>query len=155
MIDVDDVRHLVVAGHAAPWEGNAGLQQQQLGVENACALARRFLEAQIEVVLADLVTPSTASIYRRELPGVRVVRLRLPLADARRRAAQRPVHLTDHEFADLHESDRSSRFFADASIEVARLAFDEQVDAVLGLWSADADEPMTTLQRERSSPEGG
>ena len=138
MIDVDDVRHLVVAGHAAPWEGDAGLEQQQLGVENACALARRFLEAQIEVVLADLVTPITAALYRSQLPGVQVVRLRLPLMEARRRAQLRPVHLTDREFVRLHESDRSNRFAAEASIQVAHLNFDEQVRAVLTLWGADA-----------------
>ncbi len=39
MIDVDDIRQLVVAGHAAPWDGEAGLRQQRLGVENACDLA--------------------------------------------------------------------------------------------------------------------
>ena len=31
MIDVDDIRQLVVAGHAAPWDGEAGLLQQRLG----------------------------------------------------------------------------------------------------------------------------
>src|SRR5215212_7138659 len=39
VIDVDDIRHLVVAGHAAPWDGAEGQLQQRIGVENACALA--------------------------------------------------------------------------------------------------------------------
>ena len=138
MIDVDDVRHLVVAGHAAPWEGQAGLWQQQLGVENACALTRRFLDVRIEVVLADLVTPATAALYRSRLPDLRVVRLRLPLDEARRRAQLRPVHLTEREFDHLHQLDRSSSFDVEASLEVAQLGFDEQVSAVLTLWDATA-----------------
>jgi predicted kinase len=30
--DVDDIRHLVVAGHAAPCEGDDGVLQQRIGV---------------------------------------------------------------------------------------------------------------------------
>lgn len=89
MIDVDDIRHLVVAGHAAPWEGSEGRRQQQLGVENACDLAGRFHMAGIEVVLADFLTTATAARYRQHLPDVRIVRLRLPLVEARRRARLR------------------------------------------------------------------
>ena len=94
VIDVDDIRQLVVAGHAAPWDGPEGIRQQRLGVENACGLARRFLEAGIEVVLADVVDASTISLYRGRLPGLLAVRLRLSLEAARHRAAQRPIHLT-------------------------------------------------------------
>ena len=98
MIDVDDVRHLVVAGHAAPWDGDQGRLQQQIGVDNACDLARRFLSAQIDVVLADFVTTHTAALYRRNLPELQIIRLRLPLREAHRRAQLRPVHLTEQEF---------------------------------------------------------
>jgi hypothetical protein len=43
VVDVDDVRQLVVSGAAAPWEGLEGREQQRLGVTNACGLARNFL----------------------------------------------------------------------------------------------------------------
>jgi predicted kinase len=39
LIDVDDIRQLIVSGAAAPWEGDEGRRQQHLGVENACGLA--------------------------------------------------------------------------------------------------------------------
>ena len=97
-IDVDDIRQLVVAGHAAPWDGEAGLFQQRLGVENACDLARRFASSGIEVVIADVVTVQTAELYRTRLPSVLIVHLRISLAEARRRATQRPVYLTEDEF---------------------------------------------------------
>lgn len=136
MIDVDDLRHLVVAGHAAPWEGGRGRRQQELGVENACDLARRFHQNQIEVVLTDFVTPATAAIYRRCLPGVRLVRLALPLVEARRRARLRPVHLRDQEFEDLFAFDATNELAVDHVVDVAALDPDQQADAVRWLWSA-------------------
>ena len=39
-VDVDDIRQLVVAGHAAPWNGPEGIRQQILGVHNICLLAQ-------------------------------------------------------------------------------------------------------------------
>jgi predicted kinase len=86
VIDVDDIRHLVVVGHAAPWDGSEGQLQQRIGVENACDLARRYLHWGIDVVLSDVLTHETAALYRDLLPGVLVVQLRLPLPEARRRA---------------------------------------------------------------------
>ena len=64
VIDVDDIRHLVVAGHAAPWEGTEGQRQQRIGVENACDLARRFLHEGVDVVLCDVISHETAALYR-------------------------------------------------------------------------------------------
>jgi hypothetical protein len=135
MIDVDDVRHLVVAGHAAPWEGDAGRLQQRIGVDNACDLARRFLRSQIEVVLADLVTQATAGMYRRHLEDLQIIRLRLPLAEARRRARRRPVHLTEREFEDLYCLDAAGAFPVDHIVDVADLDPDGQTEAVRRLWS--------------------
>ena len=89
LIDVDDLRHLVVAGHVAPWNGKAGALQQQIGVHNACDLTHRFVEAGIEVDLADIVTAHTLKIYRDRVPEILVIRLRVSLTEARRRAALR------------------------------------------------------------------
>ncbi len=137
VIDVDDIRHLVVAGHAAPWEGAAGARQQRLGVQNACDLARSFLGAGLEVVLADVVTTDTLRLYRSLMPSLRVVRLQLSLAEARRRATLRPVHLTEREFEDLH----AIQLATDQPVEVVdveRLDFRDQVDTVMRLWSRSA-----------------
>ena len=76
VIEVDDLRQLVEAGAAAPWEGDAGARQSLLGARNACALAANFLAEDIDVVITDVLTPETAALYREELPGCRVVRLR-------------------------------------------------------------------------------
>jgi hypothetical protein len=54
--------HLVIAGHAAPWEGKEGQLQQRIGVENACVLARRFLDRSIDVVLSDVLNHETAAL---------------------------------------------------------------------------------------------
>ena len=141
VVDVDDLRHLVVAGHAAPWEGAAGRRQQQLGVSNACDLARRFHAAGIEVVLADVVTPATAEQYRQLLPDLRIVRLRLPVAVARRRARTRPVHLRDDEFDRLHVLDGEATFPVDHLVDVGELDPAQQTDVIRALWSAAGPPP--------------
>jgi len=135
MIDVDDIRQLVVAGHAAPWDGEAGLRQQHLGVENACDLARRFARSGIEVLIADVLTPRTAELYRARLPSVLIVQLRISLAEARRRAAMRPVYLTHDEFELLHREQPADAELYDAVVDVDGLDLAAQAAAVRGVWS--------------------
>jgi hypothetical protein len=77
VIDVDEIRQLVISGHPAPWEGQEGHRQLRLGVENGCTLARRFLDHGIEVVIADVLTPETVGLYRRLLPDLVVVHLQV------------------------------------------------------------------------------
>ena len=139
MIDVDDIRQLVVAGHAAPWDGEAGLNQQRLGVENACDLARRFASSGIEVVIADVLTPQTAELYRARLSDVMIVHLRISLTEARRRAARRPVYLTDDEFERLHRQQPSDARLYDDVVDVDGLDLAGQVAAVRRIWSGQAE----------------
>jgi hypothetical protein len=133
-VDVDDVRHFVVAGHVAPWQGDDGLRQQRLGVENACAVARRFGEEGFDVVVADVVTPATIALYRSLLPHCLVVRLLVTRQEARRRAATRPLHLTAAEFAYLHDQERDRPPAADHDLEVSALTVEEQTAALDALW---------------------
>ena len=135
MIDVDDIRQLVVAGHAAPWDGEAGLLQQRLGVENTCDLARRFAGSGIEVVIADVLTLGTAEHYRALLPSVLIVQLRISVGEARRRAALRPVYLTVDEFELLHRQQPSDARLYDDVVDVDQLDLAAQVAAVRRLWS--------------------
>ncbi len=107
-IDADDVRQLVVAGGAAPWDGEQGLVQQHLRAVDACALARNILERGIEVVIADVLTAATAPIYLHLLPACRIVHLTASWPEALRRAGTRPVWLSEEEFRTLHESDAVS-----------------------------------------------
>lgn len=84
-IDVDDVRHYVIGGHAASWDGDEGAEQQRLGVTNACASATSLWSAGFDVVVADVVTAASLLLYRAALPNCLVVLLTLDLEEARSR----------------------------------------------------------------------
>lgn len=60
-IDVDDIRHLVVAGAKRPRHEPEGTAQADLRAENVRGLARRFLARGFDVVIADVLTPRTVS----------------------------------------------------------------------------------------------
>lgn len=134
-IDVDDVRQLVKNGGAAPWDGEKGASQQLLGVRNATCLASNFVGQGINVTVADVVNPITLALYRELLPDVLVVRLTLGLEEARRRAAQRTVYLTDAEFEELHRQ-QGDNLQVDHELDVADMGIDEQVAAVMKIWTA-------------------
>ena len=134
VIDVDDIRQLVVAGHAAPWEGEAGRSQQRLGVQNSCDLARRFVRTGIDVVIADVLTVDTARIYRSRLPELTIVGLAISFAGAAHRAASRPVHLREKEFRMLYRDQAAHLDLADHVVEVDDLDLAAQTAAVRRLW---------------------
>jgi predicted kinase len=90
VVNVDDVRQLIVSGGAAPWQGSEGSAQQRLGVENACSLARSFNAAGFDVILTDVLTPVMLELYRQRLSGCLIVRLHVSDQEARRRAATAP-----------------------------------------------------------------
>jgi len=138
LVDVDDVRQMVVSGGEPPWRGEEGRRQQVLGVQNACRLARGFLGAAIDVVIADVLTPATAPLYRRELDGCVVVHLVVDLDEAARRAATRPVWLTEAEFRRLHDDDRLHPPPADHRVDVSRLSLAQQAQAVEKIWAASS-----------------
>jgi hypothetical protein len=135
LIDVDDVRQLVLSGAAAPWEGEEGLRQQRLGVVNACTMASNFLKAGVEVVVADVATPDTVSLYREHLPECVVVRLTVSLPEALRRATSRRVWLTAEEFRLLHEADAAQPPPADHTLDVVALDPASQAQAVERVWA--------------------
>ena len=116
------------------FEPLAGSSQQVIGVENACDLAVRFRRHRIEVVLADVVTPSTVELYRARLPSVLIVHLRISLGEARRRATQRPAHLTEDEFDLLHRQQPADVQLYDHVIHVDPLDPAQQIEAVRRLW---------------------
>ena len=133
-IDVDDVRHYVIGGHAAPWDGDEGAGQQRLGVTNACASAASLWSAGFDVVVADVVTAASLLLYRAELPNCLVVLLTIDLEMARARAAQRPLWLTTPEFEMLHQQAAELTGQADVTIGVDHLSIQEQVEAIERTW---------------------
>ena len=119
------------ASFAAPFDVYRSLN----GVENAWDLARRYLRWGIDVVMSDVLNADTATLYRSLIPGILIVQLLLPLAEARRRASFRPVYLTEDEFDALHAS-QSDDLAPDHVLDVESLTPGEQSDAVAALWKA-------------------
>src|SRR5437667_2287090 len=64
VIDIDAVRWMILKPHVAPWGGDEGRRQQELGVRNGCQLARKFVESGFPTVVVDVVTTWTAPVYR-------------------------------------------------------------------------------------------
>ena len=134
-VDVDDLRHLVRNGHAAPWDGDEGAAQQLLGVRNAAGLARNFLASAFHVVITDVATPATLAAYRELLSDVVVVHLVTSLVEARRRAGTRPVHLTDEEFEALHR-DQLALAPVDQLLDVTQMDHAQQLREVRAFWAS-------------------
>lgn len=134
-VDVDDVRHFIVSGHVTPWGGVEGRVQQRLGVENACSLVGRLRANEIEVVVADVLTPETSLLYRSLLPDLLVVHFILTVEEARSRAATRPLYITDEEFGMLHDADARLPPLSDHRVSVGGLTVAEQVAVVERLWA--------------------
>ncbi len=115
VIDVDLIRSMVVQPHIPPWQGEAGMAQLRLGAQNACLLAQNFQQAGYDVVILDVLTDETASIYRRALQqfDAKIVLLLPALAEALSRNQKRGQILTDDEVRllygwqqQLHEYDQ-------------------------------------------------
>ena len=63
-IDVDRLRAMVVQPHKAPWDGEEGKAQQRLAIENSCLLAKRFIREGYSVTITNLLSDSTARLYK-------------------------------------------------------------------------------------------
>lgn len=135
-IDVDDIRQLIVAGAATPWEGPVGMEQMSLAARNACALGTNMINAGFETVIADVLTPQTAGIYRRQLSRCLIVHLKISWPEAQRRAATRAVYLTEEEFAWLHAHDGDHPPDADLVLDVDGLGVERQIQALEDIWSS-------------------
>jgi len=133
-IDADDVRHLVVSGAAALWEGAAGERQMDLAARNVCALARNLHDEGFDVVVADVVDVATVQVYRRLLPDALIVHLLVSFEQARVRAATRREWLTDEEFAWLHRRDADRPPAVDVRLDVDGLDASRQLAAVRDVW---------------------
>ena len=134
MVEVDDLRQMVLTGAAAPWEGEAGARQRLLGARNACALATNFLADDIEVVITDVLTPDSAVLYGKLLPDCLVLRMSAPLTETQRRAASRRRWLTSAEFVSLHEHDSAHPPTAGLTIDVTDLDVAQQAAAIERVW---------------------
>ncbi len=99
VIDGDQVRWMYTQPHVAPWHGDEGLRQHQIGARHGAMLARSFNALGLEVILLDVLWADIPTIYRTELEGLslRIVRLLPTLEEALRRHHQRPPSISDDE----------------------------------------------------------
>jgi len=133
VVEVDDLRHMLVRPHVAPWQGPEGHRQQLLGAGNACDLVRNFRRDGCEVLVADVLTTETTALYRSGVEGITVVQLLVTVETAIERARRRTNSLTEQEMRHLH-AEQSTFTDADVSLDTEQLGVDgvvQQVGALL------------------------
>ncbi len=70
-VPVDDIRHWVRAGYRHPWAGDAqAVEQRQLAVENAAAVARNAIARRYAAIIDDVVYGEVVEAYRAALAGI-------------------------------------------------------------------------------------
>jgi guanylate kinase len=129
VIDVDTVRQMYVQPHKAPWDGKEGNAQQLLGVENTCLLARSYSQQNIDVVILDVLTGETASLYKKNLNEVKIILLMPTFAEAQKRFKERPSTITDDEFKMIYEWEENLTVF-DEKIDNTTLSAEEIADKI-------------------------
>ena len=100
IINVDMIRQILVNPHKGPWEGEEGKKQQLLGVENACLLAKNFVNYGVDVIILDVLQDDTAHLYKKLLQDylVTIVLLLPSYEETKIRFEQRYHTITVVEF---------------------------------------------------------
>lgn len=131
VIDVDLVRWMILQPHKAPWEGNAGKEQQTLGVQNACLLASNFLKEAYEVIILDVLTPDTAKLYKKQLQknNVKIILLLPTYNEIVRRNTIRPPRLKENEVKMLYDQQKAFTGY-DEIIDNTNLSSEETAQKV-------------------------
>ena len=126
VIDVDLVRWMLRQPHKAPWEGEEGHYQHQLGVRHSCLLAKSFVKEGCEVLITDVVNDELAAMYRKELSGYenRIMRLLPSCDESLRRLKERPPSITEAEARMLYDQQQALRDF-DFSLDNSILSAEE------------------------------
>lgn len=118
-IDVDLVRWMYRQPHKAPWDGEEGMAQLKFGAENACLLAKSFIDHGIDVSICDVLTDETAKAYRELLPGVKIILLMPSFEEAHKRFVERRHTISEEEFKWVYE------------LEQKLTIYDEKIDNTL------------------------
>ncbi len=133
VIDVDQIRWMYIQPHKAPWDGKEGESQQMFGVENACLLAKSFAKNNIDVIILDVLTNETASVYRKNLDGVKIILLMPAYEEAWKRFTGRPHTISDEEFRTVYQLEEKLTIF-DEKIDNTNLSAEEAADKIALLW---------------------
>ena len=132
VIDADLVRWMILQPHKAPWEGEEGRKQQVLGARNAGMLTRNFVREGYDVLILDVLSKETATIYKKELREhkVKIVLLFPTYEEIVRRNTVRPPRLKDTEVKMLYG--HQSRFVHyDEKIDNTNLSAEEVADKLI------------------------
>lgn len=89
VIEVDDVRRMVVSGSVAPWEAGEGARQTELAARHACLMMGSFVDAGFAVVATDVLLADAGAVYAAGPAAPLVVHLGVTLDEARRRRGYR------------------------------------------------------------------
>lgn len=127
-IDVDRLRAMVVFPHKAPWDGDEGKEQHKLAIENCCVLTKRFIRKGYSVSITDLLSDSTAHLYRKLLKGVfyKTILLMPSFEEVKKRDVSRGQRLTDDEFVMLYKQQQQFNLY-DTKIDNTNLKPEEIV----------------------------
>ena len=134
LVEVDDLRQLVVSGAAPGWERGEGARQTRLAAVHACMLMSSLHAAGFAVVATDVLLWDAGAVYRSHAARPLIVHLTVSLDEALRRAATRPVHLTDAELRHLHACERGADV-ADVELDVTDLSLQELTATLTRTWS--------------------
>ncbi len=134
LVEVDDLRRLVLSGAVPPWEPGEGARQTRLAAAHACELMASFTAAGFAVVATDVLLWDAGEVYRRHPAQPLVVHLHVTLAEVRRRAATRQVHLTVEELAHLHAVERGAEH-AEVQVDATALDLAALTATVAAFWS--------------------
>lgn len=140
IIDVDQVRWMLVQPHAAPWEGEEGKRQMHFGVENACLLATRFADAGNDVIILDFLWDYTSGIYQDRLAAyhLKIIQLMPTRAEILRRNVDRGGWLPPHEVEMLYDFAQAMHSY-DLQIDNTSIPFEHLATRL----AAYLDEPST------------
>lgn len=131
-IDVDRLRAMVVQPHKAPWEGKEGKAQQRLAVVNGCLLAQRFIREGYSVILSDLLSDSTARLYKKLLQEYpfKIIRLMPSFSEVKKRDNARGQRLKEDEFNMLYKQQEQLMLY-DVTINNTHMKPEEVVSQLL------------------------
>lgn len=132
VIDFDVLRNMFANPHRAPWQGEEGHSQQILGVDHACSIAKSFLDHNFDVILLDVLSDETATLYKEKLHHYKphLVLLLPTFEEIIQRNLSRPPRLTHEELKMVYEQQTQLHIF-DTKIDNSLLSAEEVANQIL------------------------
>lgn len=138
VVDFDLVRQMFVNPHKTPWNGDEGLAQQHLGVEMVCNLAQKFETSGWQVIILDVLSPTTLKIYKERLQTspLKIVQL-LPSYDVLlQRFNNRGPVLSYEELEDVYNNQKDLKGY-DLHIDNSQLSAKSVAKELIKFWQTD------------------